>query len=250
MINNSEGREKMAYANTFKRREMKFLLDEARYNILLGCISEFMTEDDYGRHTILNIYLDNRNNDLIRSSLGKPVYKEKLRLRAYGQHAEDDSHAFLEIKKKFRGITYKRRFELTYKELHDYITDGKAPSVRGQVFEEIDYLIREKSLKPKIVICYDREAYYGNDDKEFRLTFDGNIRYRRSDLDLRSGDHGDRLETQPFAVMEVKSAGAIPLWLVKILSEQKIYHGSFSKYGSIFMNEIGQRRMQQVNTLV
>lgn len=240
----------MAYANTFKRREMKFLLDEEHYNILLGVIPKYMTEDDYGRHTILNIYLDNRNNDLIRRSLGKPVYKEKLRLRAYGQRAEDDTRAFLEIKKKFRGITYKRRFELAYKELHDYITNGTAPSVRGQVFEEIDYLIRRMSLKPKIVICYDRVAYYGNDDKEFRLTFDGNIRYRRSDLDLRSGDHGEHLAAQPFAVMEVKSAGAIPLWLVKILSEQKIYHGSFSKYGSIFMNELVQRRTAKVNTFV
>ena len=231
----------MAYANTFKRREMKFLLNEEQYNTLRERIMEFMTEDNFGKHTILNIYLDNRNNDLIRSSLGKPIYREKLRLRTYGQQAEDSSAAFLEIKKKFRGITYKRRFELNYKELHDYITDGELPSERGQVFEEIDYMIRRMSLKPKIVICYDREAYYGNDDKEFRLTFDGNIRFRRDDLDLRSGDYGEYLSAQPFMVMEVKSAGAIPIWLVNILSEQKIYCGSFSKYGTIFSTEIRRK---------
>ncbi|MDE7360687.1 MAG: polyphosphate polymerase domain-containing protein, partial [Oscillospiraceae bacterium] len=151
------------------------------------------------------------------------------------------SNAFLEIKKKFRGITYKRRFELTYKELHDYITDGTSPKTRGQVFEEIDYMIRRMSLKPKIVICYDREAYYGNDDKEFRLTFDGNIRYRRDDLDLRHGDRGEYLATQPYTVMEVKSAGAIPLWLVRALSENKIYSGSYSKYGNIFAGEMRMR---------
>ena len=99
-------------------------------------------------------------------------------------------------------------------------------------------MIRRMSLKPKIVICYDREAYYGNDDKEFRLTFDGNIRFRRDDLDLRSGAYGEYLSTQPFTVMEVKSAGAIPIWLVRILSEQKIYCGSFSKYGTIFTAEV------------
>ncbi len=231
----------MAYANTFKRREMKFLLDEEQYGTLRERISEFMTEDNFGKHTILNIYLDNRNNDLIRTSLGKPAYREKLRLRSYGQKAEDGSAAFLEIKKKFRGITYKRRLELSYKELHDYITDGIPPSGRGQVFEEIDYMIRRMSLKPKIVICYDREAYYGNDDKEFRLTFDGNIRFRRSDLDLRSGAYGEYLSAQPFTVMEVKSAGAIPLWLVNILSEQKIYCGSFSKYGTIFAAEVRRK---------
>ncbi|MBD5383587.1 MAG: polyphosphate polymerase domain-containing protein [Ruminococcaceae bacterium] len=227
----------MAYANTFKRREMKFLLNEEQYNVIREEIEKHMTEDDFGRHTILNIYLDNHNNDLIRSSLGKPVYKEKLRLRSYG-NVEDDSAAFLEIKKKFRGITYKRRLELTYKELHDYITDGTPPDKRGQVFEEIDYMIRRMSLKPKIVICYDREAYYGNDDKEFRLTFDGNVRFRRDELDLRSGDRGEYLITQPYTVMEVKSAGAIPIWLARTLSEKKIFHGSFSKYGNIFANEM------------
>lgn len=230
----------MAYANTFKRREMKFLLDEEQYAFLRREIEKHMTEDDFGRHTILNIYLDNHNNDLIRSSLGKPVYREKLRLRAYG-NVEDNSEAFLEIKKKFRGITYKRRFELTYKELHDYITDGTPPDKRGQVFEEIDYMIRRMSLEPKIVICYDREAYYGNDDKEFRLTFDGNVRFRRDELDLRLGDHGEYLITQPYTVMEVKSAGAIPIWLARTLSEKKIFHGSFSKYGNIFANEIRQK---------
>lgn len=230
----------MAYANTFKRREMKFLLDEEQYGKIRQAVSEFMTEDEFGLHTIMNIYLDNRNNDLIRSSLGKPIYKEKVRLRCYGTKAEDDSEAFLEIKKKYRGLTYKRRFEGRYKELHDYITDGIKPETRGQVFEELDYLIGRMSLKPKIVICYNREAFYGNDDNEFRVTFDGDIRYRRTDLDLRSGDGGAYLMTQPFRVMEVKSVGAIPMQLVRVLSETKVYHGSFSKYGSIYSSEVRQ----------
>lgn len=228
----------MAYANTFKRREMKFLLNEEQYNEVVRAISEFMTEDEYGLHTILNIYLDNRNNDLIRSSLGKPIYKEKVRLRCYGKKAENDSRAFLEIKKKYRGLTYKRRLESSYKELYDYISEGVLPETRGQVFEELDYLIKRMRLKPKIVICYDRRAFYGKDDREFRLTLDGNIRYRRGDLDLRAGDGGEYLMSQPFRVMEVKSVGAIPLELVRILSGLKIYHGSFSKYGSIFSGEV------------
>lgn len=232
----------MAYANTFKRREMKFLLNDDQFKIVLGAVSQNMTEDKFGLHTILNIYLDNRNDDLILSSIAKPVYREKLRLRAYGKTVADDSEAFLEIKKKFRGITYKRRLEGTYKELFDYITEGKAPesAERGQrqVFEEVDYLIRRMSLAPKIVICYDREAFFGNEDREFRVTFDGNIRYRRDDLDLRSGDGGEGFDHAPFRIMEVKSAGSIPLWLVKVLSENKIYQGSFSKYATIYQQGI------------
>lgn len=238
----------MAYANTYKRREMKFLLDERHFEHLREEIAPYMTEDEFGFHTIMNIYLDNINDDLIRTSLGKPVFKEKLRLRAYGKKAEDDCEAFLEIKKKYRGITYKRRFEGNYKELFDYISGGVLPDVQGQVFEEIDYLVKRMGLMPRIAICYDREAFYGNDDKEFRLTFDGNIRFRNTDLDLRSGDYGQPLIAAPYRVMEVKSAGAVPLWLVRFLSENKIYNGSFSKYGTIYQQELleklnGQNRM-------
>ena len=234
----------VSYANTFKRHEMKFLLNEEQFNLISEKIQPFMTADSYGIDTILNIYLDNENNDVVRTSLGKPAYKEKLRLRGYGT-VSDNSEAFLEIKKKFRGIVYKRRLELPYKQLHEYITNGVPPQIseqNRQVFEEIDYFIGRLELSPAIVLCYDRQAFFGNDDREFRLTFDGNIRSRRTDLDLRKGDFGELLSNQPFRVMEVKSAGGVPMWLVKILSENKIYGGSFSKYGNVFQNEILQNR--------
>lgn len=234
----------MSYANTFKRHEMKFLLNEEQFELISEKIKPYMTADSYGLNTILNIYLDNENNDVIRTSLGKPAYKEKLRLRSYGT-VEDNSAAFLEIKKKYRGVVYKRRLELPYKQLHDYITNGVPPQIseqNRQVFEEIDYFIRRLSLKSAVVLCYDRQAFFGNDDREFRLTFDGNIRSRRSELDLRKGDFGKPLFNQPFRIMEAKSVGNIPLWLVKILSENKIYGGSFSKYGNVFQNEILQNR--------
>lgn len=234
----------MSYANTFKRHEMKFLLNEEQFNLISEKIQPFMTADSYGIDTILNIYLDNENNDVVRTSLGKPAYKEKLRLRGYGT-VSDNSEAFLEIKKKFRGIVYKRRLELPYKQLHEYITNGVPPQIseqNRQVFEEIDYFIGRLELSPAIVLCYDRQAFFGNDDREFRLTFDGNIRSRRTDLDLRKGDFGELLSNQPFRVMEVKSAGGVPMWLVKILSENKIYNGHFSKYGNVFQNEILQNR--------
>lgn len=228
----------MAYANTFKRREMKFLLTEQQYGLIMSDIESHMTRDSYGLHTILNIYFDNENDDIIRHSLGKPVFKQKLRLRAYGKSVADEDKAFLEIKKKYRGITYKRRLEMPYKTLFDYGTFGIKSDLQGQIFDEIDYLRNRMSLFPKIVICYDREAYFANDDSEFRVTFDSNVRYRTVDLDLRLGDYGKLLDSAPYRIMEVKSAGAIPLWLVHILSKNKIYHGSFSKYGSIYQNSL------------
>lgn len=222
----------VAYQNTFKRHELKFLLTPEMYASIRTAIEPYMTEDKYGKHTICNIYCDNDNWDVIRSSLEKPVYKEKLRLRTYGE-AQDDSIAFLEIKKKFRGVVYKRRTEISYKAALDYLNGGEKPQ-NSQQLEEIDYLKTRLSLKPKIVICYDRRAFFGNEDGELRITFDSNIRFRTEDVDLRSGDYGTQLSGQPFRIMEIKAANSIPLWLTKILSELRIYQGSFSKYGSIY----------------
>lgn len=229
----------MAYGNTFMRREMKFILSAEQYAAVRAAIAPYVTEDKYGKHTICNIYCDNDNFDLIRKSLDKPVYKEKLRLRSYGT-ATDDSTAFLEIKKKFKGVVYKRRVELPYKTALDYLTRGIEPNFESQQLSEIDYMIKRNSLKPKIVICYDRRAFFGNEDREFRITFDSNIRSRTTDLDLRSGDYGEPLYGQPFRVMEIKVAQAMPLWMTRILSELKIYQGSFSKYGSIHRAAVAQ----------
>lgn len=241
----------MAYANTFKRKEMKFLLNEEQYKRLMKEIEPYMTADEYGVHTILNIYFDSDSNDVVMHSLSKPTYKEKLRLRAYGKSAQDDSEAFLEIKKKYRGVVYKRRLEMTYKQLYDYAANGITPDVKDkdkQVFGEIEYFIKRLQLKPKIVICYDRQAFYGKQDKEFRMTFDGNVRSRRTELDLRNGDSGTVLADQPYRVMEVKVSTAVPLWLVKFLSENKIYTGSFSKYGNIYMNEVKNQTVQKAKS--
>lgn len=237
----------MAYGNTFKRREMKYLLDERQYAAVREAISPYMTEDCYGRHTICNIYCDSDNDDLIRESLDKPIYKEKLRLRAYGKRVDDESDCFLEIKKKFNGVVYKRRVKLPYKAALDYINGGEPPGYSQQI-AEMDYLIHRAELKPKIVICYDRRAFFGNEDAEFRITFDGNIRSRTHDLDLRAGDEGEYLAGQPCRVMEIKTANAMPMWMTNILSELGLYCGSFSKYGSIYRAGLADAAAEKISS--
>ena len=227
----------MAYGNTFRRGEMKFVLDKVHYLELLDAISDRMTEDKYGLHTICNIYCDTDDYRLIRTSVEKPKYKEKLRLRCYGAPT-DDSLAFIEIKKKFKGIVYKRRVEMPYKQALSYVNGGAKPDIRSQQLDEIDYMIHLYGLKPKIVICYDRRAFFGNEDREFRLTFDTSVRSRTYDLDLRSGDYGENLIDDNTYIMEIKAAGGIPLWMVELLSERKIYKQSFSKYGNIYKQSL------------
>lgn len=204
-------------------------------------ISSFMTEDRFSNQTISSLYCDSDEDILIRTSLDKPVYKEKLRLRAYGR-PDDDSRVFLEIKKKYEGIVYKRRAKMSFAEAMSFLTNGIMPECESyndrQVMAEISYMVQRNNLKPKAAIFYDRLAFFGNDNPELRLTLDGNVRYRLDDLDLRSGTEGALLAHQPFCVMEIKSVQAVPLWLADILSELKLYPGSFSKYGSAYREKL------------
>lgn len=196
-----------------------------------------MTEDNYGLHTICSIYFDTDDNRLIRNSIEKPLYKEKLRLRSYGVPTNDDFEVFLELKKKYKGIVYKRRQALTLSAAKGYIQNDLLPA-DSQIFREIDYFRSYYSAYPKIFIAYDRIAMAGNSDTNLRMTFDFRIRCRRNDLDLQVGDHGTELLSSGSVLMEIKIPGAMPIWLCSALSQLKLYPVSFSKYGQFYIKEL------------
>ncbi len=220
----------------FKRYEKKYLLNEAQYESLTAVINEHMKVDKYGKHTICNIYFDTPDFYLIRRSIDKPVYKEKLRLRSYGIPTKD-SKVFVELKKKYKGIVYKRRITMPLKDAYRYLTQGITTDT-SQIKKEIDYFMSYYHPIPKMYIAYDRIAYYCESDPNFRITFDSDIRYRDDDLYLENGDHGDYLLEKGYHLMELKIAGAIPLWLTHAMTELQIYPTSFSKYGNIYKKQL------------
>ena len=236
----------MAIQTVFKRYEIKYLITEEQCEKLKKLFTEYMTGDEYGNSTIRNIYFDTPSYLLIRNSVEKPVYKEKLRLRSYGV-TTPDSTVFLEVKKKFKGVVYKRRLRLKEKEALDYILDGvKLPD--SQIFREIDYFVSYyKELIPRVVISYEREAFYSKYDSTFRVTFDKNVLYRQDDLSLESGVYGKRILPEGKVLMEVKTAYAIPLWLTSFLSENKIYKTSFSKYGTAYADILSENKKEIKN---
>lgn len=218
-------------SEVFNRIEKKYLLNKEQYERITDLINKNMDKDKYGVYTITNLYLDTDNFDLIRKSIDKPKYKEKVRLRCYGV-PNDEQEVFLEIKKKYKRHGNKRRIRLKLKDAYEYI-DGKI-DIDSQISREIRYLINLYDLKPMIYIAYDRIAYIGNDNVNFRLTMDYNIRSRIDDLYLENGDYGEYLLDKNQYLMEVKTSGSFPIWFVKILSDLKIYPISFSKYGNIY----------------
>lgn len=221
----------------FKRVEKKYMLTPGQYEEFLKAIEPHMLPDAYGLSKICNIYFDTENDELVRLSNEKPVYKEKLRLRSYGIPGADDK-VYLELKKKYKDIVYKRRISLTLSEAEDYLLRGIRPKKDSQILREIDYFIVFHKTVPKLYLAYDRTAWYGREDGEFRMTFDSHIRSRRDHLSLAFGDAADELFEQAYWLLEIKSAGAYPLWLVKKMGELSLYPISFSKYGTIYKKEV------------
>ncbi|CAM2078197.1 polyphosphate polymerase domain-containing protein [Clostridium cuniculi] len=228
---------------SFKRYEKKYLLNQIQYDELIKRLSEYMDPDEYCKdgknYSIYNIYYDTDDNQVIRHSISKPYYKEKLRLRSYKVPKSPNDKVFLELKKKIGGVVNKRRVVLTlgeaYKFLELRIRPEKSDYMSNQVLNEIEYYLDNNKVNPKVYISYSRKAFFSKSDKNFRLTFDSKIITRRDYLFLESGSFGeDLLETGQY-LMEVKILGAIPLWLVGILSELEIYSTKFSKYGNEYM---------------
>ncbi len=227
------------YENIFKRVEQKYVLTEQEYKLLFKKINKHLKKDKYFKSTICNIYFDTINNDLIINSLEKPIFKEKIRLRSYQVPSINDD-VFLEIKEKYKGIVGKRRIKIKLKDFYTYLETNNYDK-DNQIMNEINYYFKYYDLKPAIYIAYDRLSYCGVDDNSLRITIDSNLRSRNSDLNLELGDAGKCYFKDKNYIMEIKTLGSMPLWLVRILSELKIYQTSFSKYGSIYQKELKER---------
>jgi SPX domain protein involved in polyphosphate accumulation len=217
----------------FKRHEMKYMISRSQLELIKDGMKEHMIADVHGKSTILSLYYDTPDFRLIRKSMERPVYKEKLRLRSYGL-AGEDSQVFVELKKKYDSVVYKRRIGMTKKQADDYLVKGKKVS-NSQISREVDYFLdMYEDVRPAVLLSYEREAFYDKDNHEFRVTFDDNILWRDYNLTLDSGIYGTSILAPDKVLMEVKTADAVPLWFVNLLSSNHIYQTSFSKYGTAY----------------
>ena len=224
----------------FKRIEKKYFVSPKKIEQLMSKIKELVVPDRHGVSTVCSLYLDTPDFLLIRNSIEAKTYKEKLRLRSYGTPQKQDK-VFLEIKKKFKGVVYKRRISLPLCEAMEYIDTLKKP-IDSQIMREIDYAMGFYNYpKPKMLVSYKRMAFFAKDDDNVRITFDSSVRYRTESLDLRDGDYGTKILPDDVIIMEIKTSGAMPLWLSKALDECKIFPTSFSKYGTSYKHNLLKR---------
>ena len=226
------------------RIEKKYLITKGEKRSILKSIRKNMKKDKYHKSKVLNLYFDNDNFDLISQSIDWVDFKEKLRARSYGGF----DRVFLEIKTKIHGdegdnLGYKRRVMITHDDFNELIKGKRSvlelskraveTSNDFQIAKEVDYLINHFSLKPKVLVTYNRESY--KDEHGLRITFDDTLKYRSDKLSF----HKSRRDKMYFKdkntiIMEIKAHGAIPLWLVRTMSELKVYPERFSKIGKIY----------------
>ena len=146
----------MASQTIFKRYELKYMLSLEQKERVLEAMAAYMTLDKYGRTTIRNIYFDTDTYLLIRRSIEKPIYKEKLRMRSYQGTNSDDS-VYLELKKKYKHVVYKRRMALPNQESLAWLSGDNHKTT--QIANEIKYFLRlYGTLQPKLFLSYEREA--------------------------------------------------------------------------------------------
>lgn len=227
----------MNYQSVFKRYELKYIISEDERAELFDSIKDKITCDKYPSSTVRNIYFDTDSFRLIRRSIDKPTYKEKLRIRSYSQ-IQSDGCVFVEIKKKYKSVVYKRRVVMREGDAIEWLT-GEEIRDGSQIEREVSYFKNFYSpLSPKLFLSYDREAYCSRLDTGVRLTVDRNILARRDRLSLTEEVGGVPLLESGLCLMEIKCPGAMPLWLAHRLSEMRIYKTSFSKYGTAYRKYI------------
>ena len=218
----------------FQRHEIKYLLTIEQFNNIQKLMELYMNKEEYFNSSIRNIYYDTPNYYLIRNSIEKPEYKEKIRIRAY-KTVKEDENVFVEVKKKYKNVVFKRREIIPYQKVKLFLDEHIMPN-DTQITKEIDYTVKYyKDLKPAIFLAYNRLAYIGKEDENLRITFDRNIICRDYDIDLTKEIYGEYLLDENIVLMEVKTLMGLPRWLLDFLGENKIYKQSFSKYGNVYL---------------
>ena len=229
----------------FKRIEKKYKVTSEQRDRLLALVSEHLVPDSHGKSTVRSLYLDTPSHLLIRNSIDAKVYKEKLRLRCYGI-PKSDSQVFFELKKKYKGVVYKRRISMTLREAQEYINEGTKP-FDSQIMEEIDYSMKLYGHpKPAMLISCEREAFYAKDYPNLRLTFDSNLCYREGDGSMTTETQGHDIIPDGTLILEIKTDGAMPIWLADALDCCHIRPTSFSKYGTAYRQTLSQENTKGV----
>ena len=233
--------------SVMQRCELKYLMDGRQAMLFARYLEEHMRPDEYGMTTISSLYYDTPDMRLIRASIEKPEFKEKIRLRSYGR-AYPDSTVYLELKRKAEGTVYKRRVPTTVVGAERFFAGEDTLGGSGQIKREIAFFRdRYRDLVPACLVMCERTAYF-EPDGDLRLTVDSSPRFRTDRLSLTEPADGEPLLPEGWRILEVKVQQAVPLWLSRALSECGIYRTGYSKYGEAYKKAVKKETEEKNET--
>jgi SPX domain protein involved in polyphosphate accumulation len=221
----------------FKRYEKKYIVTREQYAALENVLSGYMEPDSFGEYLVQNLYFDTDGWDIVRTSIERPCFKEKMRLRCYGD-INQEGRVFLELKKKYKGVVYKRRMAIPVKNLSAGSVRDLVPESGSQIARELDFYMKTNAVSEKMYISYWRTAFVGIANAELRVTFDTEIRFRLNCLDYSRPNDGHSILPRDKKIMEIKTPGGMPIWLARALCENKVFPTTFSKYGTCYAGYI------------
>jgi predicted DNA-binding WGR domain protein len=238
-LNNTtrRGGEKMVL-EIFTRREQKYLITRAQYEMLVEQMSPYMRYDKFGnegKYTVTSLYFENQQHAIYFETKNKLRFRQKLRLRIYDD-TDINGLAFFEVKQKHKNVVNKRRTAIPLMDAYSYINKPSDDLERNyaasnyQILKEIHHFRKLYQLEPEMVVSYDRHAFHCITDPDLRVTFDLNLRCRNEDLNIEYGAYGDNFIDPNLVVLEVKVTDSVPLWLVRILQDLECEQRSASKF--------------------
>lgn len=232
------------------RHECKFPVPPALMPALTSALALYCEPDRHattgpdGLYTIDSLYFDSDDYILYRLTEEDAAIRSKVRVRSYLSPAGRSEQVKLEVKFKRGPIVTKTSASVPHTRWAQYLADpASAPPMRdaeGQdAFDKFAMEVLRYRVRPKLMVRYQRAAWFSRLDDYVRLTFDRRIQaqlHRTPDFDLHPQhwldiDAARDEASDSVVVMEAKFQQAPPRWLVDILRRFGLVQFSFSKYG-------------------
>ena len=223
------------YIRTFNRFELKYLLPHKQAREFVRAISGHVHTDDNAQHDgfykVASLYYDSPGLLCYWEKLDGEKYRRKVRVRTYGVEPKD---AFVEIKQRYNLSVQKRRCRLPIDVAQDTMADIVRGTYRGgadPVSDEVFLLTQRYRYEPKLIISYNRMAFFDDYKSDLRITLDRNIRARSLSLDLTKDRlRGHHAIPPTIVLLEVKFNEVMPRWLCTTLNAFDAQIQRVSKY--------------------
>jgi hypothetical protein len=230
------------------RYEFKYLLRPEQFAGVRRFLSQYCELDQHAQgedwYGIRSLYLDTDDYRLFRISADKQNERLKLRVRGY---VRSSGAVKMEVKRRNGDLISKSSLVLPSSQL---LSGRAAAECEGEDFWRLADQLR---AQPKVLVQYERQAYFSRVDDYVRVTFDRHIQCQpltfwslepNQRVWVPVDDPASPSELSSAYVMELKFRVAPPAWLRDLVVQFGLARRGFSKYVRSVKRLHNQRAME------